>query len=176
MTSIRQIRAEEGQALRDIRLRAIADTPTAFGISLAHTLAQTAEGWTAWATAAAEGTERVLYVAIDDERWVGIAGGVFDAADQDTVHLISMWVDPQMRGQGIGRRLIEQVASWAQLQGAAQLALWVTEGNAAAKALYSRSGFAATAERQTHPSFPLLQEEFMLRTLQAPEARRSKGP
>jgi hypothetical protein len=50
MIVIRRIQPGEGAALRDIRLRAIRDTPDAFAVSLADTLAQTAEGWTAWAT------------------------------------------------------------------------------------------------------------------------------
>jgi GNAT superfamily N-acetyltransferase len=39
--------------------------------------------------------------------------------------LISMWVSPAGRGKGIGDRLVQAVAQWARLQGAAALRLGV---------------------------------------------------
>ena len=159
MAAIRRIRASEGAALRDIRLRAIGDSPEAFAVSHAATVAQGEEAWTAWATMSAEGDSRVLYVATDAGRWFGLAGGMLDAPQQAVASLISMWVDPLYRGRGLGRQLVEHVAAWARHRGACRLELWVTEGNGAAIALYTRCGFRMSTERQPHPVDPTRTEQ-----------------
>jgi GNAT superfamily N-acetyltransferase len=166
MVTIRRILPSEGMALRDIRLRAIRDTPAAFAVSLADTLVQTEDDWTRWATLSAAGEASVMYVAEDAGNWIGMAGGRRDPAQSDgTVELISMWVDPAYRGRGLGRRLVEQVAAWAWDHAARRLALWVTEGNAAAIELYTRCGFRALGDSTPRPSRPTLAERRMVRDL-----------
>ena len=161
MVSIRQIRASEGSTLRQIRLRAIRDTPTAFAVSLADTLAQSDEAWTAWATSSAEGNERVLYIAEDAGHWVGIAGGMLAASQNEPAQLISMWVDPAYRGQGIGRQLVLQIIAWARYRQTSRLELWVTVDNINAVSLYTRCGFRTTGDSQPLPSDPSLMEQKM---------------
>lgn len=53
-----------------------------------------------------------------------------------------MYVDPEWRGQGVARSLMEGLIDHARAQSELQLILLtVTEGNAAAQALYERLGF-----------------------------------
>ncbi|WP_459678485.1 N-acetyltransferase family protein [Acidisoma sp. 7E03] len=53
-----------------------------------------------------------------------------------------MYVDPEWRGQGIARSLLERLIGYARAQGELrQVILTVTEGNAAAQALYEQLGF-----------------------------------
>jgi GNAT superfamily N-acetyltransferase len=167
MVTIRQIRATEGSALRDIRLRALRDAPDAFAVSLADTMAQTDEERALWAGTSAEGHSRISYIATDPGLWVGIAGGMFDAAEQPIAQLISMWVDPLYRRQGIGQQLVEHVADWARLRGACRLELWVTVGNSPASALYDRCGFTVTSQCKPHPANPIHMEQKMVRELQS---------
>jgi ribosomal protein S18 acetylase RimI-like enzyme len=61
-----------------------------------------------------------------------------------------MWVDPAVRGQRVGERLIAAIVPWVQAQGYARVGLGVTIGNDAAVALYERLGFEDTGLR-----FPL---------------------
>ena len=71
--------------------RAIRDTLDAFAVSLADTLAQTDEGWTAWATQNAAGDASIMYVAEDGGTWIGMAGGTRDTSQPEkAAHLISM--------------------------------------------------------------------------------------
>jgi ribosomal protein S18 acetylase RimI-like enzyme len=75
------------------------------------------------------------FIAYDDGRPVGmVAGRVVD----DAAELISMWVAPEARRQGIGRGLIERVVEWAAGR---PLSLRVMDGNQAAVAAYERHGF-----------------------------------
>src|SRR5215472_9592468 len=96
---VRQIQSWEGAALRDIRLRAIADRPDAFAVSLAQTLAETDKGWTTWATRSALGDTHILYVAEDAGTWIGMVGGMPAMSNGEAgAELISLWVDPAYRG------------------------------------------------------------------------------
>ena len=57
-------------------------------------------------------------------------------------HIIGMMVRPEIRGQGIGRALLEACIAQARAaDGLVMLTLTVTAGNAAAVHLYERAGF-----------------------------------
>jgi ribosomal protein S18 acetylase RimI-like enzyme len=60
--------------------------------------------------------------------------------------LISMWVDPAVRGRGVATALITAIAGWAASTGAATLALSVMPDNVAARRTYERSGFTVSDE------------------------------
>jgi len=170
VVQIRRILAHEGMRLREIRLRALAEAPTAFGSTLAETEQRPDAVWSKRASGAAAGNIDALFVAEDGGRWLGLAGGVVDEeTPPGEVELASMWVDPAVRGRGLGQQLIEAVVAWARAGGAGQLRLWVTVGNAPAIALYERHGFAFSGDTAPHPSNPALREALMLRPL-PPEA------
>ena len=159
---IRRIRADEGPALRALRLEAIADTPTAFGSTLAETEARPVDYWQARAQSAADGHDNVLFVAEENGSWIGLAGGYLDDERSDgSVDLISMWVHPAYRGRGLGRQLVQRVVGWARERGAPRVFLWVTEGNEAAEVLYERCGFRDTGGRQALPSHAGMREREM---------------
>ena len=62
-----------------------------------------------------------------------------------TVELVSMWVRPQARGDGVGEALIAAVIEWAGTRNAKSVHLWVIETNRYARTLYERCGFSPTA-------------------------------
>jgi GNAT superfamily N-acetyltransferase len=160
---IRQIRAEEGEQFRAVRLQAIADSPSAFGSTLAETEARPPEYWAHRAGRGAAGEETVLFVAEEAGGWVGVVGGFLEEeGGARSVDLVSMWVNPAFRRQGLARQLVERLIAWARGRGAERVALWVTETNAAAITLYVRRGFAATGETQPLPSNPALSERRMV--------------
>jgi GNAT superfamily N-acetyltransferase len=103
-----------------------------------------------------------LFVAEDSSGWEGLAGCFLDADGGGSAELISMWVDPAYRGQGIGRRLVEHVLDWARSNGANSVSLWVTESNSPAIELYARCGFRSTGETQSLPSDETLLEQRMV--------------
>ena len=105
------------------------------------------ERWRAWADEAARGETRVLFVAETADRWLGVVGA-FPRVDPSEVQLISMWVDPELRGQGIGQRLIIAVAEWAAARRCREVYLFVQETNVHAQRLYEQAGFQPTGARE----------------------------
>lgn len=161
---VHRIQPHEGERLRTVRLRALAGAPEAFGSTLAEALALPAEAWTRRARECADSPRTALFFAEYEGATVGLAGGYFEAGDP-VPSLISMWVEPPVRGRGGGEALVEAVVAWAREAGAAALQLWVTETNAPAVALYTRLGFTDTGDRQPLPSNPALRERRMVRAL-----------
>ncbi|QDV79796.1 GNAT family N-acetyltransferase [Botrimarina mediterranea] len=68
----------------------------------------------------------------------------------DQAELIYMGLTPAARGRGYGKRLVQQAISAAASIGVDQLMVAVDEGNAPAKRLYQRAGFAAWAKRYVY--------------------------
>jgi ribosomal protein S18 acetylase RimI-like enzyme len=56
-------------------------------------------------------------------------------------HVEMLVVSAAHRRRGLGARLMDEVASWARRQRAAELVLTVWSGNAAAEAFYARLGY-----------------------------------
>jgi len=136
---VRPLREGEGPQLRELRLRALADAPGAFGRSFDEDAAHD-DAW--WAGLAAEGR---VQVAEDGGRLVGMAGG--RRCEDGSAELWGMWVEPADRGTGVAERLVEAVAAWARAQGADRVELQVADPEGAAARLYRRLGFQDTGRR-----------------------------
>ncbi len=162
---IRRIRGDEGLRLRALRLRALAEAPTAFGQTLAEAQKRTDDEWTLRAREAATSGTDVIFVAEDQGQWHGMAGAFVLQDRPDTVRLVAMWVDPFRRRSGVGVALIGAIVAWARARDAKHVDLWVTETNEPARALYIRQGFVATDRTKALPSNPSLQEVLMAREL-----------
>jgi SAM-dependent methyltransferase/GNAT superfamily N-acetyltransferase len=147
---VRILRADrdDWERLRDIRLRSLLDAPEAFGSTHEREASQSEDDWRAFADGWEGSARQVVFVAADDHgRWVGLAVGVVREADTSLANLYAMWVDPDARGLGGGRGLVERVAAWAAGTGAERLELCVTEANEPAVALYRSTGFEPTGGR-----------------------------
>jgi ribosomal protein S18 acetylase RimI-like enzyme len=135
---VRRIRADEWQALRDLRLRALADAPDAFGATLEETAARPDEAW----QARIADEQSIMVVAERAGRLVGMASGGDAPMDDPSAALYSMWVDPAVRGRGVAGAIVETVVDWATAAGYRRIGLGVTTSNARAIAFYERLGFA----------------------------------
>ena len=60
---VRRVRSEEWEALRDVRVRALADAPDAFGTTHAEALARPDAWWIEWARRSAESDEQAMALA-----------------------------------------------------------------------------------------------------------------
>jgi GNAT superfamily N-acetyltransferase len=159
MVLVREITADDWELMRDVRLSALAEAPYAFGSTYAR---EVAFGEPQWRGRISERSVSYLAQAGPDEEPAGLAGVYVEDGVAD---LVSMWVRPGCRGQGVGEALVEAAASWARGRGFCTLFLWVTESNPAAMRLYERCGFAVTGERQPLPWDPAVAEIRMSRPL-----------
>lgn len=66
--------------------------------------------------------------------------GVFPVAP-GVYELRKMYLDGRIRGQGVGKRLLDEALAWAKAQGGQRMVLDTTDAMGAAIAFYERHGF-----------------------------------
>lgn len=87
----------------------------------------------------------IIFLAYQDGRAVGIAvcfRGFSTFAARPLINIHDFAVLPAFRGQGIGRRLIEEIGRRAKEMGCCKLTLEVQENNRRARQVYEQAGFA----------------------------------
>ncbi len=157
--TVRRIRVGEWEALRRVRLAALADAPYAFARTHEEESLFPDAEWQQRADGWAAGPEGATFFAELDDAVVGLVGGHRRNGD-DVVELVSMWASPVARGAGVGSALVEAVMRWAEGD---TVELWVTRGNDPAIRLYERCGFEITGDHQPLPSDPCKDEVRMRR-------------
>jgi ribosomal protein S18 acetylase RimI-like enzyme len=160
MVLVRAITADEWELMRDMRLSALADTPSAFGSTYAREAAFTEQQWRGRIS-----ERSAIFFAHDDPAVPAPAGLAAAYVEDGTAELVSMWVRPASRGRHVGSALVEAAVRWAAERDFGALFLWVTESNTAARRLYEGCGFTATGESQPLPSNPAVPEIRMRRPL-----------
>jgi ribosomal protein S18 acetylase RimI-like enzyme len=156
VSPIRRVRADDWQALRELRLRALADAPRAFSATLAEAQARNEAWWRESARRSAEDEGWVTFVGERDGQLIAMATGTFPVErlhgldDPAIASLIQMWVDPSARRTGLGHELIEAVAAWAAEHDSAVLRTGVTASEQRAVAFYESLGFRDTGRREEY--------------------------
>ncbi len=152
--TVRRVRAGEWQALRDVRLAALADSPHAFSTTAAQARLRSNMDWRASASNGAAGVRWVTFVAQADRgALVGMATGHYPDErhrpndDPEIPSLMQMWVAPVHRRTGVGRGLVKEVMRWAAGKKAPLVRLEVNEADAGAVAFYESCGFTRTGRR-----------------------------
>jgi len=147
-------RAEERDwaHLRSVRLAALAESPSAFGSTLAREQQYDDADWREWTR------DAPTFIAFHRGEPIGMAAGIDGDSAEERI-LIAMWVHPDHRGIGVASALLAAVRDWACEDGATRLTLWVTRTNQSAASLYRRAGFAETGVSKPLPSNPELIED-----------------
>ena len=161
--NIKPMSASDWSRYRDVRLRALHDSPDAFGSTYERSSRLTDADWIA-RLQAAQSDQTLPMAAIKDGEFMGLAWVIIEPPDKTVAHLYQMWVDPQCRGCGIGRALIETAIEWAQAIGSLSMQLEVTCGDRPARRLYDAMGFTPTGEPQpVRPGPTRLEQTMVLR-------------
>ena len=153
---IRSTVTEDWKLLRQVRLAALLDTPTAFGVSYQTAAAYTDEQWQVRASS----TGTAFWLAFDNGRPVGMIGAAVSSAQR--FNLIGMWVDPAARGSGVATQLVETVKAHATSQGFDRVFLDVSPDNARASNFYLKQGFTFMDEWEPLESHPHITVQTML--------------
>jgi GNAT superfamily N-acetyltransferase len=159
---IRRVAVGDLDVYREVRLRALRESPDAFASTYDAEVKRPDSHWVERVSRAATGSERAVFLAFDREDCVGLVGCIEDGLGADR-QLVSMWVAPSHRGTGVATELLDAVLQWADGAEVRDIALWVTRGNDPARRFYERSGFTVTGDVQPLPSDPCKDEIRMLR-------------
>jgi ribosomal protein S18 acetylase RimI-like enzyme len=171
-SGVRRLSTADAAALRAARIEALTEAPYAFASTLERELRHTEQTWRDRLA-----NERSVYFGVfGGDRLAGMVAGLAPGffADPDPAvpvaagawHLVSMWVSPELRGQGLADALVAAVCAAARARGGTAMELWVTGVNHRAEAFYRRAGFAPTGDRQlVFPDDPHNWELMMARPL-----------
>ena len=164
MASIEPINRRNALAFKVARLRALQDTPTAFGSTYAAESRRTDQEWLQRADRW-NGDRSVAFLASDSDLPCGIVGSFVDREDASRADLVSMWVAPSHRRGGVGRALVHAVLDWARTKGARAVYLTVTCNNDTAIRFYRSLGFSFTGATEPYPNDAKLFEQEMRRAI-----------
>lgn len=140
---IRRATEDDWESVSRIRLRALREDPDAFGSSLSREERFKEKHWRMRARTVP------TWIAVDD---AGEPRGLISMLQEpgsptDDRHIVSLWVAPEQRRQGIAWALLDAIRHAALADGARTVSLWLVDGNNAAGDLYVRAGFTRTGER-----------------------------
>jgi ribosomal protein S18 acetylase RimI-like enzyme len=154
-------------SLKTARLRALQDTPAAFGRTYAEESQLSDADWLKRVTTWNSGSSSVCYIAMEEGAPCGIIAGYLDDHDPPRPNVASMWVAPAYRRTGLGTRLLNEVQQWAESLGVPQLRLMVTSGNESAMHFYERFGFVFTGTTGPYRNDPAFFEYEMVKSLRS---------
>lgn len=161
-TVIRTLEPQDWAAYRDTRLRALADSPDAYGSTLASEQARAADNWAARLAAAAVSGQDYPLIAEQAGAPVGLLWAKVDGDDAAVVNIFQVWVAPDSRGQGIAAALLRAAVAWARTKHARFVQLGVTCGDTAAGRLYAREGFRDVGAPEARAGSPLFEQPMRL--------------
>jgi len=164
------------QVFKAVRLRALQESPGAFGSTYAREAQLTGDDWLTrsrrW-----NGDRAAGFIAINQNEnqgenqgrpsddACGLVCSFLDQQDPTRAHLVSMWTDPAYRRRGLGQRLVEAAVAWARSRGARTMMLMVTSSNASAIRFYQQLGFTRTGRTEPYPNDPNVIEYEMSRSI-----------
>ena len=158
---VRRFAPNEWQLYRDLRLRALQESPEAFGSTYAHEAGRSESEWASRLSRGAHSAQDLPLVAEVNDEPSGLAWVRLEGEASAIAHLYQMWVVPARRRQGVGRALLDAAVAWARAAGAQAVALDVTCDNADAVGLYESVGFMPTGARKPLRPGSALQSQSM---------------
>lgn len=141
---VRVLEKDEWPTYREVRLRALRESPDAFVASADEEAAFEDSVW----EERMERSRRILAEEADVVIGVVSVGTGHRTNIAGAGELFGLWVEESRRGTGVARRLMEKAAKVARDVGLRQLLYWVGTDNGRAVAFASSFGFRPTDERR----------------------------
>ena len=142
---IKRLSASDAPAYRLLRLEGLKECPAAFGSSFEE---EKKKGLALYRERLTPSPDRWVYGFVDKGRLVATATLMRDGhlKSRHKAAIYAMYVAPQFRRIGLGRKLMEHcIARARSMRGLAKLGIAVVESNEAAVRLYKRLGFSVYA-------------------------------
>lgn len=137
---IRLLTRDDAAAYQAVRLRALQESPDAFTVSYSEEVDQPLTHFAAMLEIAPTfgafvGGKLVGLIGVSIGRWLKL---------RHRATIIRVYVAPELRGQGIARRLLDAALDYARQQPQIEiLDLEVTVGNEVARRMYAEAGFVS---------------------------------
>ena len=84
---VRRVRKDDAARLREIRLRALREAPYAFSSWFEREADYPSDVWERRATDSGAAVDSAVFVAVEAERWFGMAGGYFPSGGREAATL-----------------------------------------------------------------------------------------
>jgi ribosomal protein S18 acetylase RimI-like enzyme len=162
--SVRPIKPGEWQLYRDTRLYALRDSPDAFASTYEEEALRADQSWKARIISAFSSNHDHALFALNRNEICGLAWGKLSA---DTADIFQMWVNPNSRGLGAGRALLDELLAWAKICGALRIRLGVTAADTPAMHLYKAFGFLPNGDLEPLRKGSLLMSQPMVLELRS---------
>lgn len=141
--SVRLLDENEWSVYREVRLRALRESPEAFVATVDEEEEFSEELW----RERMNRSRRLL--AERDGEVLGVTSlGTHEVDERGVGELFGLWVAPEYRATGVARRLLEAAAGQARADDLAHLIYWVGTDNGRAVAFASSFGFRPTDSRR----------------------------
>lgn len=140
--TIRPLVPAEWEAFRDIRLRALAESPGNFFAALAQARDGPQGRWLEML----ESDDGVIFGLFDGSTLIGLTAVYVDRAiaARDTAGLGMTWVEPAWRGKGLSRPIYAVRIAWARQQGLRRIIVSHRDGNEPSRRAMLAAGFRET--------------------------------
>lgn len=146
MITCRRATKNDVALFREVRLKALKESPEAFGSTYEASLQRDVRSWEEQLWATTSGGDRNTQFAFDDEECIGIAA-LYREGAAPSGEVLMMWVDPSYRGSSAATMLVEELLRWAKGSEFAEVNPVVSESNARAIRFYEKLGFQDTGEK-----------------------------
>lgn len=151
---IRRVTVTDGPVVKAVRLRSLATDPVSFASTYAREAGFAQDEWTEWAARDAAGDEMTTLLAMRAGEPVGIVAAYCDEEEPSLFHIVALWVAPEVRRAGIGRRLLGEIEEWISSSGGECAQLLVADRAPAASRLYEAAGYTPDGECSESPHEP----------------------
>lgn len=142
--SVRVLDEQDWTDYREVRLRALQDAPAAFAAAHDQEADYPESRWRDRMN-----RSRRLLATNGDGTTVGVVSvGTFNVEEEGVGELFGLWVQPESRGSGVARKLLEAAATQARKDELRHLVYWVGTDNGRAVAFASSFGFRPTDARR----------------------------
>ena len=141
--SIRAGVEADAPAYRELRLEALLNHPEAFSSDYDSYLARPLSYWVGRLRFDCPDNEVMLFFAAHGQGLVGMCGVAYNRSrkTRHSAYLVSMYVRPGWRGQGIADALVAACLDWARARAITVVKLGVAAANVPAIRCYVRCGF-----------------------------------
>jgi len=145
MITCRRATNDDVALFKQVRLKALRESPDAYGSTYDAALMREQSSWEEQLFSTTSGAHRNTQLAFDGDDCIGIAA-LYREPLALSGDIIMMWVDPAHRGSRVASSLVANLICWARECGFDSIALNVTDTNSRAIRFYENQGFCATGE------------------------------